>query len=126
MADKLLTLQELAKRIEGDYSGVVIPQWKLRRVVDSLNNKGSIVIQRFGLCRAVSSECVTTVADELRRIGWMDTPDAAASGDSDVSEDRTLNQRAKHSRVNRLKPSPSVGAVSGKGRGSRKKDFARQ
>lgn len=68
MATELrLTIPELRGSLERQY-GKKVPDWKLRRVVDSLE---SLDVYRAGNYRLVSSDDVRIVADELRRLKWL-------------------------------------------------------
>ena len=66
-----LTLTELAGSI-GRRFGREVPIWKLRRVVDVLESQDAISIQRVGNFRTISDADVGIVAEELRKIGWLD------------------------------------------------------
>lgn len=75
MATELwLTIPEMRGSLERKY-GKLVPDWKLRRVVDSLEN---LDVYRAGNYRLVSSDDVHIVADELRRLKWLpEVPEAS-------------------------------------------------
>ena len=67
MAQQLrLTLTELARSVERQF-GRTVPVWKLRRIVDLLEAKDSLDVQRIGLYRTVAADDVHVIATELRR-----------------------------------------------------------
>lgn len=68
-----LTIRETSESIRRLYGGRPIPDWKLRRVVDSLESQDSLDVQRIGMYRTVSADDVGTVANELRRLGWLES-----------------------------------------------------
>lgn len=71
MVDSLrLTLTELAGSINRQFGGQV-PVWKLRRVVDALESHDILIVQRVANYRKVSDGDVAIVANELRRLGWL-------------------------------------------------------
>lgn len=54
-----------------------IPDWKIRRVVDSLD----VDIPRAGnSCRLISRSLLGVLATELQRQGWLPTSEEAAVG----------------------------------------------
>ena len=73
MATQLrLTIPEVADSIERQI-GRRFPAWKLRRIVDSLESADSLGVQRIGLYRTVSADDVCIIADELRRLVWLES-----------------------------------------------------
>ena len=71
-AELRLTLTEVAGSIERQF-GRRIPVWKLRRVVDLLESQDSLDIQRIGTYRTLAAGDVGIVANELRRLGWLES-----------------------------------------------------
>ena len=65
MADKLSMVAEL-------------PDWKLRRVVDSLEESDLLNVQRVARYRTISADHLEVIADELRRLAWL--PSGATIG----------------------------------------------
>lgn len=72
MAELRLTLTEVAGSVERQF-GRLIPIWKLRRVVDSLESQDSLDVQRIGNYRTLATGDVAIVAAELRRLGWLES-----------------------------------------------------
>lgn len=71
MASELrLTIPEIAASIQRT-RGVLYPDWKLRRVVDDLESRGIIDIQRVCRVRTVSSADVNTIADDIEQSGFV-------------------------------------------------------
>ena len=68
-----LTIRETAESIQRLYGGRLIPDWKLRRIVDSLESKDSLDVQRIGMYRTVLADDVGIVANELRRMDWLES-----------------------------------------------------
>lgn len=68
-----LTIRETAESIQRLYGGRLIPDWKLRRIVDSLESQDALDVQRIGMYRTVSADDVGIVANELRRLGWLES-----------------------------------------------------
>lgn len=66
-----LTIKESAGSIQRQFGGRLVPDWKLRRVVDILEDQGSIDVQRVGTYRTIAGSDVAILANELRRIGWL-------------------------------------------------------
>ncbi len=66
-----LTIRELGESIQRQFGGRLIPDWKLRRVVDALEDADALNVQRVGRYRTVSANHVGTVADALRRLDWL-------------------------------------------------------
>jgi hypothetical protein len=67
-----LTITELAASIERQY-GTKIPNWKLRRVLDSMESSRTIDLQRVAKYRTVCGDDVGIVASEPRRQGWLES-----------------------------------------------------
>ena len=68
-----MALSTLAERIKVA-TGVVVPSWKLRRVVDGLG----VEVPRFSRARVVPESLVAPIIDRLRVEGWLPS---AATGD---------------------------------------------
>lgn len=68
-----LSIRETAESIHRLYGGHRVPDWKLRRIVDSLESHDSLDVQRIGQYRTVSADDVGVIADELRRLGWLES-----------------------------------------------------
>ena len=68
--DLRLTLTELAASI-GRQFGQQVPIWKLRRVVDTLESRDVLDVQRIANYRTVSDSDIEIVVKELQRIGWL-------------------------------------------------------
>ena len=68
-----LTIRETAESIQRQYGGRLIPEWKLRRIVDLLESQDLLDVQRIGMYRTVSANDVGIVADELRRLGSLES-----------------------------------------------------
>ncbi|WP_373653382.1 hypothetical protein [Schlesneria sp. DSM 10557] len=66
-----LTITDVAATIHSRHGGELIPAWKMRRVVDALDARNAIDIQRVGVYRTLALEDVDTVANELRRLNWL-------------------------------------------------------
>lgn len=73
-----LTIPETAASIERQFA-TIIPVWKLRRVVDSMESTGCLFVQRVGNYRTISGEDVGQIAAELQRLGWLNSEGGAAS-----------------------------------------------
>ena len=73
MQNVRLTIRETAESIQRLYGGRLIPDWKLRRIVDSLESNDSLDVQRIGMYRTVSADDVGIVANELRRMDWLES-----------------------------------------------------
>jgi len=71
-AELRLTITEVADSVERQF-GRRFPAWKLRRVVDSLESDDSLDVQRIGQYRTLAAKDVRIVADELRRLGWLES-----------------------------------------------------
>lgn len=69
--DIRLTIRELGESIQRQFGGTLIPDWKLRRVVDALDEGETLSVQRVGRYRTVSADHVAIIADELRRLDWL-------------------------------------------------------
>ncbi len=68
-----LSIRETAESIHRLYGGRLVPDWKLRRIVDSLESAESLDVQRIGQYRTVSVDDVCIIANELRRLGWLES-----------------------------------------------------
>lgn len=68
-----LTIRETAESIQRQFGGKLVPDWKLRRVVDAMETADTLSIQRVGPYRTIADTDVATVADELRRLGWLES-----------------------------------------------------
>ena len=68
-----LSIRETAESIQRLYGGRLVPDWKLRRIVDSLESSDSLDVQRIGQYRTVSADDVGIIANELRRLGWLES-----------------------------------------------------
>lgn len=66
-----LSIRETAESIQRLYGGHIVPDWKLRRIVDALDSRDSLDVQRIGMYRTISADDVGIVADELHRVGWL-------------------------------------------------------
>ena len=66
-----LTIREAASSINRQFGGRLVPDWKLRRVVDALESSGSLDVQRIGTYRTVAANDVAVIAAELTRLGWI-------------------------------------------------------
>lgn len=69
----LLTIPQAAEAVS-QACGVFVPDWKVRRVVDALGTE----VHRAGLYRLVPRSMIGDIIKELRRQGWLQTPEAAA------------------------------------------------
>ncbi len=67
-----LTITEVAGSIHRQF-GQRVPIWKLRRVIDDLETRGALNVQRVANYRTVSDCDVAIIADELRRLGWLES-----------------------------------------------------
>lgn len=65
-----LTITELVASIKRQFE-TTIPVWKMRRVVDSLEESGSLDVQRVANYRTIEGDDVGKVAAELQRLGWL-------------------------------------------------------
>jgi len=68
-----LTVREAAQAIQRQFGGPLCPDWALRRIVDELDADGHIDLHRVGLYRAVASDDLSLIANELRRLGRLET-----------------------------------------------------
>jgi hypothetical protein len=66
-----LTIREAAAAVQRQHGGRVVPDWKLRRVVDCMEVADQIEVQRVGTYRTISSDDIGKIADELQRLGWL-------------------------------------------------------
>lgn len=69
--DVRLTIREVGESIHRQHGGPLVPDWKLRRVVDGLESSGELDVQRVGMYRTVSSDDISKIAVALQRIGWV-------------------------------------------------------
>lgn len=68
-----LTARDIGDSIHHQYGGTLVPDWKLRRVIDSLESQHLVEVQRIGNYRTITSEDVCVVADALVRLGWLES-----------------------------------------------------
>ena len=87
----------MGESIQRQFGGSLIPDWKLRRVVDSLEESDSLNVQRVGRYRTVSADHLGIIVEELRRLAWL--PIAAPIG---------MNAPASSDAVGML-PTPAAG-----------------
>ena len=71
-AELRLTITEVADSVERQF-GRRFPAWKLRRIVDSLESSDALGVQRIGLYRTVSADDDGIIANELRRLRWLES-----------------------------------------------------
>ena len=71
--DVRLTTREVGESIHRQFGGRLVPDWKLRRVVDSLESQDTLEVQRIGNYRTITTDGVVVLADELRRLGWLES-----------------------------------------------------
>ena len=71
-AEPRLTITDVVASIQRR-CGTTIPVWKMRRVVDSSESVGSLDVQRVANYRTISGDDVGTIADELKRLGWLES-----------------------------------------------------
>lgn len=69
--DVRLTIREVGESIHRQYGGPLVPDWKLRRVVDGLESSGDLDVPRVGMYRTVSANDVCKIAVALQRLGWV-------------------------------------------------------
>ncbi len=81
--DIRLTMRDVAESIQRQYGGVIVPDWKIRRVVDDLEQDDMIVVQRVGRYRTVSDNDIKTIATELHRLSWL-TESPVSGGESSI------------------------------------------
>ncbi|WP_010587886.1 hypothetical protein [Schlesneria paludicola] len=74
-----LTITEVAESIHRQHGGEIVPAWKMRRVIDSLDTNDAISIQRVGIYRTVAESDVAIIAAELQRLGWLAPESEAAT-----------------------------------------------
>ena len=68
-----LTIRETAESIQRQFGGKQVPDWKLRRVVDAMEAADTLSVQRIGTYRTIADTDVRIIADELRRLGWLES-----------------------------------------------------
>lgn len=73
----MLTTREISESIKRQYGGSVIPGWKLRRIIDDLDARNLLTVQRIGPYRAVAGSDIPIIAEELRRLCWLPSEVAA-------------------------------------------------
>lgn len=66
-----LTIREAAESIQRQTNSALVPDWKFRRVVDDLDRRGLLSVQRIGIYRTVADTDLHIITDELRKIGWL-------------------------------------------------------
>lgn len=66
-----LTIREAAEAIARQFNAAVVPDWKLRRVVDSLFERDLLDLQRVGPYRTIDADDVPSIAAELESLGWL-------------------------------------------------------
>lgn len=71
--DVRLTTRKAGESVHRQYGGTLVPDWKLRRVVDSLESQEKLDVQRIGNYRTIAADGVVVLADELRRLGWLES-----------------------------------------------------
>jgi hypothetical protein len=65
-----LTMGDVSTRISKRFR-VVVPIWKLRRVVDDLENAGLLDVTRIGNYRTIDEAGIDAVVSELQRLEWL-------------------------------------------------------
>jgi hypothetical protein len=65
-----LTMGDVSTRISKRFR-VVVPIWKLRRVVDDLENAGLLDVTRIGNYRTIDEAGIDAVVSELQRLDWL-------------------------------------------------------
>ena len=68
-----LTISKAAQSIQERFGGPLCPDWALRRIVDDMDADGHIDLHRAGLYRTVASDDLSLIANELRRLGRLET-----------------------------------------------------
>ena len=68
-----LTVREAAQAIQRQFGGPLCPDWALRRIVDGMGEAGLITVQRVGQYRTVLPEDLSPIAEELRRLGRLES-----------------------------------------------------
>ena len=66
-----LTIKESAASIHRQFGGRLVPDWRLRRLVDVLENQGTLEVQRIGTYRTISADDLGILAGELQRLGLL-------------------------------------------------------
>lgn len=76
-SDLRLTVREVADSIART-TGKRHPIWKLRRVIDGLDDRDLIDVQRIGLYRAIASSDISIIAEAVDRVpGVLQEPERA-------------------------------------------------
>lgn len=70
---KRLTIRESAETIQRRFGGRLLPEWRVRRVVDSLEATNSLNVHRFGRYRTVSADDIEIIVTELHRLGCLES-----------------------------------------------------
>jgi hypothetical protein len=73
-----LTIRESAEAIQRRCGGHVVPDWKMRRVVDALESTERLDVQRVGMYRTIAADDITVIVEELRRIAWLPSVESCA------------------------------------------------
>ena len=68
-----LTISKAAQSIQERFGGPLCPDWALRRIVDGMGEAGLITVQRVGQYRTVLPEDLAPIAEELRRLGRLES-----------------------------------------------------
>jgi hypothetical protein len=68
-----LTIRETAQAIQRQFGGALVPDWKLRRVVDAMESTDAISVQRVGTYRTIADSDVSIIASQLQQLGWIRT-----------------------------------------------------
>jgi hypothetical protein len=66
-----LTIRETAAAVQRQYGGKLVPDWKLRRIVDAMETRDALQVQRIGPYRTIADVDVAKIATELERVGWL-------------------------------------------------------
>ena len=69
--DVRLTVREASDAIHRLHGGPLCPVWAMRRIIDDLDGRDRITVQRAGLYRTISCGDLGVIADEMRRIGRL-------------------------------------------------------
>lgn len=72
MAERVirLTTAEAAAAIQRQY-GHVVPDWRMRRVIDAMGQEERLDVQRMGNYRTVPGDQLGLIVAELERIGCV-------------------------------------------------------
>lgn len=74
-----LTVNQAALEIQKQFGGDLQPDWRMRRVLDALDDANLISIERTVNYRTITSEEIPIVAAELKRRGLIPDLSLAAS-----------------------------------------------